>query len=159
MGTRAGPSREGESTAWHLRDATPDDAGLIAKHRYFNEREAESDLSTYAAWLAPRLADGRYVGKLAVTGPTVVGGVGIVLLDWGPTRGSPDGRQGRVVNAFVDSDWRRYGIARMLLKAALERCRSLGISRYSLATTDEALGLYAGEGFESRPSEMTLRDR
>jgi GNAT superfamily N-acetyltransferase len=119
--------------------------------------EAQPDLDAYAAWLAPRIESGAYVGQLAEHAGQVIGGVGAVLLDWGPTRGEPSGTRARIVNVSVDADWRRQGVGASLLEAVLERCSALGVRAFNLAATPEGRGLYQALGFTPYPDEMILR--
>ena len=132
----------------------PGDAERVAAHRGFVPGDAVGP-SAYATWLAPRIAAGAYVGRLAVAAQgRVVGGAGVVLLDWGPTRGDPCGTMARVVNVFTDEGWRRRGIASALLHAVIAQCEATGVREFSLAATPDAVRLYASLGFAAYPAEM-----
>ena len=143
---------------WTSRAAAPQDAASIAAHR-FDERPAPAEaVARYAAWLRPRIADGRYLGRLADADGRVIAGAGAVLLDWGPRRDSgPAHLLARINNVYVDPAWRRRGIARALLQQVLAECRSRGIVYATLAATADGAGLYRGLGFTAKPDEMTLR--
>ena len=91
-----------------MRRAGCADADQIAAHGQYRDTDA-IHRPGYAAWVAPRLESGHYLGRLAVDGENVVGGAGAVVLDWGPTRANPGGRMARLVNVFVAESWRRRG--------------------------------------------------
>ncbi len=143
-------------TTWSMRRATDADAGRIATHGQYREADA-IHRPGYAAWVAPRIASGHYLGWLATDGEQVVGGAGAVLLDWGPTRANPGGRMARIVNVFVAEAWRRRGIARALTQAVLRDCEERGIREFNLAASADAARLYAALGFEPYPAEMRRR--
>ena len=111
----------------------------------------------YAAWVHPRIDSEKYVGMLAVSDGEVVGGAGVVLLDWDPTRANPDGVMGRLVAVYTSCAFRRQGVARALVKSVLDRCEQLGVREFNLGATTEGKGLYLELGFVSYPAEMRRR--
>jgi predicted GNAT family N-acyltransferase len=78
--------------------------------------------------------------------PRVIGTLRLLLLDGGVAK------IGRVA---VEADWRRRGIASLMLDAALTRARQGGRERARLASQLAAVGLYERAGFavESEPFE------
>lgn len=145
---------------WSIRPAVVGDALVIAAHR-FDERPAPATaVEIYADWLRPRLADGRYLGRVAVHDDQVIGGAGAVLLDWGPRRDSGlIHRIARINNVHTEVGWRRQGVARALLRAVLDDCRGAGILDVTLSATESAAALYRALGFADKTNEMTLRLR
>jgi GNAT superfamily N-acetyltransferase len=143
---------------WTLRAAVAADAATIATHR-FDERPAPSQpVALYAEWLAPRLRDGRYLGRLAIADGRVIAGAGAVLLDWGPRRDSGTVHLlARINNVYTEPDWRRRGIAHDLIRAVLDDCRARGIAYATLAATADGAALYRALGFAPKDDEMTLR--
>lgn len=108
----------------------------------------------YARWVASALERGVYLGWLAEVEGAVVGGAGLTLLEWGPTRTSVSPVRGRVVNVFVDAAWRRRGLGTALVGSCLQEARAREITQVSLGTTPMARVLYARAGFVSSPAEM-----
>ncbi|GAA5532352.1 GNAT family N-acetyltransferase [Deinococcus aluminii] len=140
-----------------IRPARPADAPLIALHRYPAGADA-ADRPVYAAWVAEALERGVYLGFLAVAdGGEVVAGAGLILLEWGPTRGDPQPYRARVVNVWTHPDFRRRGLARELVTRCLQAARERGISRVSLGTSEMGRALYEGLGFQASGTELTLR--
>ena len=138
-----------------IRVAGPEDAATIARHRY--PGESGEHLAVYADWLPGVMSGGRYLGWLAVKGGRVIGGVGLLLLHWQPSRTDPDPIRGRVVNVFVEPEYRRQGVARALLQAMLTEARSRRLGVLNLGSSVEGRKLYASLGFQASETEMWLR--
>lgn len=138
------------------RAAGPQDADTIAFHRYPEEADA-AERSVYASWVKGALERGMYLGFLASTEDSaVVAGAGLLLLDWGPSRGDPQPYRARVVNVWTHPDWRRQGLAHGGVTACLDAARQRGVTCLNLSTTAAARRLYASLGFKASATEMTL---
>lgn len=98
----------------------------------------------FAAWLEPRLADGRYFGFMAQTdNGEVVGGVGLMEIDWPPHPAHPEEcRRGYVLNVFVEPSHRGRGIARALMEASEAAFRERGITYAILHATEAGRSCY-----------------
>ena len=137
-----------------IRAAEPEDAAQIARHRY--PGEVGEHLAVYADWLPGIMSEGRYLGWLAVQGKRVIGGAGLLLLQWQPSRGDPNPVRGRVVNVFVEPEFRRQGVARSLLQALLTEARSRCLGVLNLGSSVEGRSLYSSLGFQASETEMFL---
>lgn len=84
---------------WISRPVTEFDALTVAKHRYDGVWSEPDEM--YARWLVGAIARGTYVGWLAEVGGEVMGGAGLVLLDWGPTGADPSPIRGRAANVYT----------------------------------------------------------
>lgn len=143
---------------WHLRAARGGDERVIASHRYFKPKEQLADLEAYASWVESALIAGNYIGTLACdANGIVVGGGGLTLLDWGPSRGSTACMRARIVNVFTDEAWRRRGIAKAVVSQLLLVCSGKRIQRVSLSFTDSSRPLYESLGFTVQYTEMALK--
>ena len=134
--------------------AGPADAATIARHRY--PGESGEHLAVYADWLPGVMSEGRYLGWLAVQGKRVIGGAGLLLLHWQPSRTDSNPLRGRVVNVFVEAEFRRKGVARELLRALLTEARSRRLGVLNLGSSAEGRGLYNSLGFQASETEMWL---
>jgi GNAT superfamily N-acetyltransferase len=65
--------------------------------------------------------------------------------------------EGYLLGVWTAPGWRRRGLARALLAAAIEEARRLGLARIRLHATEEGRPLYAALGFAGKPSAMELR--
>lgn len=142
--------------SWHVRPLYLLDAEFIARHRYYDSG-SHRDLEAYASWVASRIQTGSYFGFVAEISGRIVAGAGVVLLDWGPTRGDVCPTRARMVNVYTEPRHRRQGIANDLVGRLLAACRDRGIRSCSLATSEEASGMYAALGFEPYAPEMLRR--
>ncbi|WP_431287041.1 GNAT family N-acetyltransferase [Roseateles chitinivorans] len=142
--------------SWTERSVLPSDTSQIATHACYREEDRHRRAG-YAEWLTSRIAAGRYIGLLALREGEVIGGAGVVLLDWGPTRANPGGLMGRVANVFVDPQHRSQGIARSLVANVMARCEAMGVREFNLGAMPEARELYRSLGFIDYPAEMRRR--
>lgn len=138
------------------RRADVHDAALITAHRraMFDAmgRGPASALDvmsrTFEAWVAPRLADGRYLGWITSDSDRPVASAGMLLMDWPPVPHNPLGTtRGYLLNVYVDPDYRRRGLAQALLKMCMAEARQSGIRVLSLHASDEGRPLYERLGF------------
>src|SRR5439155_13205889 len=100
------------------------------------------------------LDSGDYVGWLATPADQpemVVGGAGVQLQPIlpRPVNASTvgEGRQGTVVNVFTEPQWRRRGIAGLLIKEIITWSKDEHLDRLLLHASDEGRSLYERLGF------------
>jgi GNAT superfamily N-acetyltransferase len=147
---------------YSIRRSTVDDAAVIARHRVamFTDmgdvptEDLSNDLlerSTRA--LAAYLADGSYVGWLAITADgDVIAGAGVhikpqlprISYDHARVEDSP---VPLAVNVYTEPQWRKRGIARVLMKVAMEWASSQGADRVVLHASDAGRPLYESLGY------------
>jgi N-acetyltransferase len=145
--------------------AKTDDAAVIARHRArmfqdMGDISAETFCEFLAAsqkWTERALASGEYIGWLASPKSepgSIIAGAGVQLrkVPPHPCRPSRDGAfaQGRhaiVVNVFTEPEWRRRGVARLVMEEILRWARAEKLDRLVLHASDEARSLYDRMGF------------
>jgi GNAT superfamily N-acetyltransferase len=150
------------SDLFRIRLATPADAEMIALHRahmfqdmgevpveLFEEFRAKSRDRLHEA-----LARGEYVGWLASPendSNTIVGGAGVHLHRTLPhplSRSAlAEGRLGVIGNVFTEPEWRRRGVAGMLLRRIIKWARAERLDRLVLHASEEGRALYERLGF------------
>lgn len=148
-----------------IRPASPGDVDVIARHRaeMFRDIHALDDAQCAVMFtksrkaLVPLLEAGEYLGWFASPASDrarVVGGVGIRLRDMLPSanqRSGPArvvlGRQGLIVNVFVEREWRRRGIAALLMRRLLHDVQSLELMSVVLHASPDGRALYRSLGF------------
>jgi GNAT superfamily N-acetyltransferase len=109
-------------------------------------------------WLAPRLANGEYVGWLVEQDGAVVAGGGVLLRELWPVPGCcRAGRWAHVGNVYTEPGHRRRGLARLVMETILEWCRSQAIDHVTLAASREGRPLYEALEFEADDMAMKLR--
>jgi GNAT superfamily N-acetyltransferase len=153
------------SPAARIRRATPADAATLARLRaeLFLEQgqtidparpfdrlcaEACADVlrrDQGRAWLAES-ADGAPVGSAA-----------LLLFPRLPTPAFPARSEGFLSSVYTRPEWRRRGVGRALIEAALGEARALKLGRVRLHATAGGAPLYTAFGFRPRTDEMELR--
>ena len=140
-----------------IRPAQPGDAHSVACHRYPDLAASSEAAQLYTAWLPGAMGRGIYLGWLAERGGEVVAGAGLTPLEWGPTKDDLQPWRGRIVNVWTHPEWRRRGLARQLVGAALAEAEARGIRTISLGATEMSRPLYGALGFCDYGAEMLRR--
>jgi GNAT superfamily N-acetyltransferase len=154
------------SEEFNVRLATIADSAIMAWHRarmfqdmgyvpveLFDAFRAQSE-----ARLRDALASGEYVGWLASqqnSPQTIIAGAGVQLRQVlphpiGEAGGEIticDGRQGIILNVFTEPEWRRQGVAALLMKTIIEWSREQCLEELVLHASDEGRALYERLGF------------
>jgi GNAT superfamily N-acetyltransferase len=103
------------------------------------------------------LATGSYRGFLAVKGNNeVIAGAGLAITDWLAHPAAPkQSRRAYILNVYTAPDYRRKGIARVLMQAVLDHCKREGFISVWLHTSVYGRPLYESMGFEAT-NEMKI---
>lgn len=162
------------NNSFNVRPASVADAAVIAAHR----ASMFQDMGTVTSATAPALRDmtieylqralpsGEYLGWLMFETSTpemIIGGAGLFLrqippfpIVHGPLAGTvAQGRQGIVMNVYVDRAWRRRGFANMLMQHVMDFARADGVESLVLHASKEGRPLYEQLGFLAT-NEMRL---
>lgn len=156
--------------AFSIRKASLSDYPIIARHRVgmFRDmgvldasRENELIRAT-SEYLQTAIPEGEYLGWLAEAGNTreVIGGAGVQLRRILPRAdaGVPGlelGPEAIVLNVYVESSWRRKGVAEALMRRLLDDVAARGIRRVVLHASPDGRRLYERLGFAAS-NEMRL---
>jgi GNAT superfamily N-acetyltransferase len=118
-------------------------------------------------WTADALRRGEYVGWLvapAANSNRIVGGGGVQLRHVAPhpNRSSggqtvASGKHGIIINVFTESEWRRRGVARLVMHEIVRWARVAKLDRLVLHASADGRTLYELTGFVAT-NEMRLRD-
>ncbi|MEP6832084.1 MAG: GNAT family N-acetyltransferase, partial [Gemmatimonas sp.] len=155
-----------DSRNFSVRRATVTDAGVIAHQRAsmfqgmgtLPSERAPALCEMTIAYLKHALPSGEYLAWLAfdVSAPeTIVAGAGLLLrqiqpfpIMQGPLTGRlASGKQGLVMNVFVEPAWRRRGLANMLMQQVMAVATSEGVESLVLNASKEGRMLYEQLGF------------
>jgi len=74
-----------------------------------------------------------------------------------PTVTNISGKHGLILNVWTHEDYRRQGLAYMLLKNIISQAKAKGVDRVSLKATDMGRLVYEKIGFEDLSGEMALK--
>lgn len=140
-----------------VREATPTDASVISQQRClmfedmgFSDHARLGDMRIeFEDWVSEKLAEGEYRGWL-MTDPfgAVIAGAGLWIMEWLPTPVDLSEERGYVLNVYVRPEYRRKGIARILMQTILHWCRVHDIHTLSLHASPDGLDLYKQLGFQ-----------
>ena len=148
-----------------IRRAEVDDAAIIARHRagmFRDMGEISGDvyddfLAASERWTARAITAGEYIGWLAATKKepdVVIAGAGVQRRQTPPHPCRPpregefgQGRQAIVLNVFTEPEWRRRGVAMLLMEELLRWARAEKLDRLVLHASDQARSLYERMGF------------
>lgn len=152
-----------EADTFTVRPATVADLEVLARHRVEMFRDmgeiadeaVESLRRATVGYLERALPAGEYHAWLASPAGTpaqIVAGAGLQLRTMLP-RPSPDGGgvlpgpQGLVLNVFTEREWRRRGLAMLLMHRVLEWTRANDVRSVVLHASDDGRPLYERLGF------------
>jgi GNAT superfamily N-acetyltransferase len=153
-----GRSEVGMKDGIVLRRASAEDAKTIAEHRramfrdmgYHDKAALDSMMAKFLPWLESKIVSGDYLAWLAVTlGDFVVAGAGLWLMDWPPHMVGSCARRGNILNVYTEPEFRRCGLARWLIEAALDWCRANEVDFVILHASSEGRALYESLGFQA----------
>ena len=151
------------TTSYDVRLATAADSQLLAGHRVAMFRDMgrttpeieQALLESCADYFATALASGEYVGwvaELAAPPHTAIGGAGVQFRPLFP-RTDPSGRhllvgrEGLILNVYVDRPHRQQGVARRLMDGLIRWAPGAGIVRLVLHAAPDGRHLYESLGF------------
>jgi len=155
----------GDDVPFSVRRAQVDDAPVIALHRArmfqdmgeLSEAAFEELRRATLTWTERALASGEYIGwlgTLKAKPDTIVGGAGIQLRRVAPHPRRPPldgaigkGRHAIVLNVFTEPEWRRRGLARLLMEEIVRWTRAEELDRLVLHASSQARPLYEKMGF------------
>jgi len=156
------------SETFQIRRATARDADIISWHRarmFQDMGDVSGDaFEILRAKAQPRLKQwinsGNYIGWLATPADEpemILAGAGVQLQPILPRPRNVstigEGRQGTIVNVFTEPQWRRRGIAGLLIKEIITWSKIEQIDRLVLHASDEGRSIYERFGF-AKSNEM-----
>ncbi len=149
------------------RAANTGDIDIITHHRrrmFIDAGRADNRVldvmdEHFKPWLLSMLQSEKYLGWLALEGDQVIGGAGLLLLDWPPHPLDPtSGQRGYLLNVYVEPAHRRKHLASYLIELALAEARRRKIHVVALHSTEAGRPLYESNGFR-QTNEMFLVER
>ena len=148
-----------------LRRAATADVEILVAHRramfqdmgYRDEIALDSMTAKFRVWLLEHMNAGDYHAWL-ISAPdgSIAAGAGLWLMDWPPHMIGQGTRRGNILNVYTGHNFRRQGLARLLMEVELLWCRENGIDTIILHASHSGLSLYKSMGF-TPTNEMRLR--
>jgi GNAT superfamily N-acetyltransferase len=149
--------------SFDIRSATPADAQLLATQRVAMFRDMgrttraieQPLLESCADYFSTALANGEYVGWVAQVTDGArqpIGGAGLQFRPLVP-RTDPTGtllvvgREGLILNMYVEPTHRRHGVGRALMETLIQWAPGAGVVRLVLHASPDGRRLYESLGF------------
>ena len=98
-------------------------------------------------FFAHHFAAGTYRGWFVEIEGRIVAGGGVLVLPFQPQINHPRPERPWIVNMFTEPEYRRQGLARVLLDEMLAWCRRESFPLVSLHASDEGRSVYTAIGF------------
>lgn len=136
--------------------AGPDDVDLLVNLRLGLLREVHPELETKIEesevwtrdWIRKRLSDGELIGLLAKAEDGKVVGSGCIWLrEEHPRPTNPRMIAPYLMSMYTTPEYRRKGVARLIVQSVLNWCKERGYERVSLHASEAGKPLYASLGF------------
>lgn len=140
------------------RKATVEDAALITRHRkamFADMRDSpepvlEEMARNFEPWVRRMLGEERYAGWVTSDGDRTIASAGFLVLDWAPHHLDPTGdKRGYILNVFVEPEYRRRGLAQMLMKECMAEARRRAIRVVALHASNKGQPVYEKLGFRT----------
>jgi GNAT superfamily N-acetyltransferase len=151
--------------AFRLSYATSKDLDLLVAHRLNMWRDIHPELgskideSTGATrrWVREKLRRGELVGFVVrTTGGKVAGSGCVWIREEQPRPTNPLQKVPYLLSMYTEEEFRRRGVARMIVKRALKWCRAHHYDRLTLHASTQGRILYESLGFETT-QEMRIK--
>ncbi|MFX0150114.1 MAG: GNAT family N-acetyltransferase [Candidatus Hodarchaeota archaeon] len=141
-----------------IRRATLKDLKALIKYRIdlFQEMGHINDLPTEKAfkktlerYFTEAISKNEFISWVAEFNSNIIASSGLVILKKPPTPKNPSGREAYIMNMYTKPQWRRRGIATMLLEEIFSFLQDIKIKKMSLHATEIGKGVYEKMGFQS----------
>lgn len=156
---------EVEDAPFLIRRAQPEDVPVIAWHRArmfqdmgeISQATFDGLFNETRTWTARALATGEYIGWLGAPKEkpaAIAGGAGVQLRQAPPHPCRPPkngafakGKHAIVLNVFTEPEWRRRGLALLLMQEIVRWARTEQLDQLVLHASNDARRLYERMGF------------
>ena len=102
------------------------------------------------------LADGTFVSYLAIDGDKIVATSGMSFVEKPPYYSNPSGKIGLLSSMYTLKQYRRRGIAKILLDKVVQEAKSYGCGAVQITASNMGVLLYTDYGFEKNDNFMQL---
>lgn len=149
---------------FEIRLAIPEDAELIGRQRrqmFLDAGQPDDDLMTamerdFVPWVRTKLAEDKYIGWLASEDGVVSGGSGLWLMEFPSHFLHVEPVRAYLLNFYTAPEFRGRGLAKLLLKEAVDEARRRGCGVVTLHASKFGRPIYEKNGFK-QTNEMMLR--
>jgi len=138
-----------------VREARPDELAIVIRHRrrmyedmgYTNPVQLGEMERASTQFFGDHFAAGTYRGWFIDVDNRVVAGGGVLVLPFQPQIGITRPERPWIVNMFTEPEYRRRGLARLLVEEMVKWCRRESFPVVTLHASDEGRPVYTAMGF------------
>jgi GNAT superfamily N-acetyltransferase len=149
-----------------IRPATPSDIPeILRQRRRMYEDMDHTDPAAPDAmsrlsfdYLHQAIPEGSVRAWLALHDQHAFAGGAVLITSWPARPYDLECRRATILNVYTDPEYRRRGIARLLMETMIDWCKRKGLARVNLHASDAGRHLYESLGFEPS-NEMRLKLR
>lgn len=117
--------------------------------------QADFDLTGYLTeFYEKNLKSGLYISWLAVCREQIVGTSGMSFTEKPPYYANPSGKIGILSSMYTKKEFRRKGIAMVLLKKVMDEAENYGCGVVHVTASDMGVLLYSNYGFQKNQNFM-----
>lgn len=103
------------------------------------------------------LEEGTFVSWLAVDGEKIIGTSAMSFVEKPPYYSNPTGKIGLLSSMYTSNEYRRKGIAKILLSKVVDEARAYGCGTVQITASDMGVLLYTDFGFEKNKNFMQYK--
>lgn len=103
------------------------------------------------------LDDGTFVSWLAIDGDEIIATSGMSFVEKPPYYSNPSGKIGLLSSMYTLKEYRRKGIAKILLEKIVQEAKESGCGTVQITASDMGVLLYADYGFKKNKNFMQLK--
>ena len=139
-----------------IQRATAADAERITNHRYLmfveiggsDPKLLSDSLPLFTTWVRGRLANGEYIGLMAMDGDMVAASAGLWRMAFLPGPMNLSGERAYILNVYTDPAYRGRGLAKKLVSQLVDEAQALGLHVIELHASNAGRPIYESIGFE-----------
>jgi len=142
---------------FNIQYATLKDTKLLVKHRLNMWHDIHPEPTASATgtedrtrnWIKEKLSSGKLIGFIAKTEEGQVAGSGCIWIrEQPPLPFSPFIEVPYLMSLYTEKEFRRKGVARLIVKTAISWCKARGYDRVNLDASETGKSLYETLGFK-----------
>ena len=142
---------------FNIQYATLRDSELLVKHRLSMWRDILPESAMHVTgteertleWIREKLSSGELVGFIAKTEEGQIAGSGCIWIrEQAPLPMSQFLEVPYLMSLYTEREFRRRGVARLIVEVAIAWCRAHGYDRVNLDASEEGKSLYETLGFK-----------
>ena len=121
-----------------------------------NKKQIENSLKIY---FDEHINKNDFIGIVGEYNGNIVSTAYLFIFDYPANPNLINGKVGRLLNVYTFPEYRKKGIAKILIEKIIKEAKSIGVNRINLNATEAGYNLYKNLGFKEdtdKPMELNL---